>query len=144
MSIVTTGGIGVGFDIDQLSVGDLFFYDFSSLTGTTVFRVFDDALNYTEFTGTGFSATGIPGPLTDVTAGIIQTCTVVRQGVVILDLPPGIPSPESALPPLPLIPMPNPFGTLRARFVVWSLLVFMIRLHRRLTCAIEFLKIFIF
>ncbi len=86
MSIVTTGGIGVGFDIDQLSVGDLFFYDFSSLTGTTVFRVFDDALNYTEFTGTGFSATGIPGPLTDVTAGIIQTCTVVRQGVVILQI----------------------------------------------------------
>ena len=86
MATMTTGGIGVGFDIDQTTIGDFFFYDFSVLTGTTVFRLFDDALNYTEFTGTGFAATGVPGTVTDVTAGTATTCTVVRNGVVIFQI----------------------------------------------------------
>lgn len=68
----------VGVNMLTLDLPGLFNYNSASLS-STVARYFDDAFNYTEFTGSEFNAdiNGVP------TAGTIKTAVVVTAGVTL-------------------------------------------------------------
>ena len=63
------------------------FFDYTStstsFSGATDFvKLFDDAANYTEITGTGFAGTVVGGELVAVTGGTLQTFNVSVNGVL--------------------------------------------------------------
>jgi Ca2+-binding RTX toxin-like protein len=76
MATFTYADIGRGVDMLATSTAGLFDYDFSQISSTTI-KLYDNASNYTSFTGTGFRATTSSGRLTDITAGTLTGIKVV-------------------------------------------------------------------
>ena len=86
MAVVTTNNMPshAGFDFRLLDVAALFFYDFSSLTPPAL-RLFDDASNFTLFSGTGIAGAfdGL-GSLTSIDAGTVAGVRWVVGGVDVI------------------------------------------------------------
>ncbi|KQS93389.1 MULTISPECIES: calcium-binding protein [unclassified Rhizobium] len=73
-----------GVDLTKYDITDIAYYDDWAGNATTI-RFFDDANNYTQFTGSGIKVTKTStGELMDVTAGTIDTFQVSIGGVRVI------------------------------------------------------------
>lgn len=81
MATVTYGNLDSGVDMNATDVDDLFDYDFFQNPSSTLLKVFDDANDYTSFTGTGFKFAFTAGRLSGLTGGTLTGIKVVDDGV---------------------------------------------------------------
>ncbi len=79
MATFTYGNLGVGVDMSNSSVAGLFDYDFLQTSSTTL-KLFDDASNFTAFTGTNLKIKTAGGNITDVTGGTLTGIKIVFAG----------------------------------------------------------------
>lgn len=78
--------VHVNVDLSTIDISSLFTYtNFSPPTDGTSFRVFDNANNYVEFTGTGLGVLTSGGAITGVT-GTVTGITFVDHGATQLDV----------------------------------------------------------
>ena len=87
MATMTVSGMGagLGFDIDALTIAELFTYNFANPTSTQLL-LFDDASNYTDFRGFGVTYVFSGGLISDITAGTVTSVTYVNGGSAIMSI----------------------------------------------------------
>jgi Ca2+-binding RTX toxin-like protein len=88
MAVMTVSGMGVGagFDIDALTIAELFTYNFYNSSSTRLL-LYDNASNYTDFQGSGVAYVFAPtGQITDITSGIVNSVSYVNAGSAIMTI----------------------------------------------------------
>ncbi len=88
MATMTVSGMGagLGFDIDALTIAELFTYGAYNASSTRLL-LFDDAFNYTDFRGSGVTYTFAPtGQILDITSGVVTSVDYVNNAAAIMSI----------------------------------------------------------
>ncbi|WP_275790250.1 calcium-binding protein [Pararhizobium gei] len=80
MARISYGDLGFGADMLSPLVGGLTAFDRSSWSSGSI-KLYDDAKNYVEFTGSGLKVATSNGGITDITAGTVTGMKLVVGGV---------------------------------------------------------------
>lgn len=85
MAVITYGDFGVGVDMSLTNVGGMFDYTHVSRSSTSI-KLYEDAKNYLQFTGTKLTATTKNGQITDITSGTITGLKLVFENLTALSV----------------------------------------------------------